>query len=162
MSSESPDNESAILETPNSKSEYEQFQKLLRRKLMFEFKEIFDDVPEFDCPPGWQTLIRSVFAKMVEHIKQHPEASTSIRQVKEKYGALRIYVAFNTGDDTIKKILREAERASFKVCDWCGKPGALRHGSWARTLCDDHAEGRWPNQNHFKGDEELYEWTRRF
>lgn len=149
-----------------SNTEYDVLQKELLNQMMSDYSEIFDGPPVsgFDCPPGWEQLVRSTFAKMVDHIKEHPEAKTIVAQVKEKYGALRIYIRHKTGDETINNLLNEIGHQSYKICDWCGKPGALRHGSWIRTLCEEHAQGRWPFHEYFegKGDTELYEWTRRF
>jgi hypothetical protein len=58
-------------------------------------------------------------------------------QVKEKFGALRIY--HQGGDDTVDCLIGMAENLSQTVCEECGAPGQIRRGAWVRTLCDVHA-----------------------
>lgn len=37
----------------------------------------------------------------------------------------------------IEELISEAEEASFKICEGCGKPGTVRGESWVRTQCDE-------------------------
>lgn len=149
---------------PLDKTEYASLQNELQTQMISDYPEVFDGPPVsgFDCPPGWQKLVRSTLEKLVEYAKAHPEVKIKVAQVKEKYGGLRIYVDFDNRTDEVNEILYQAERASYKICDDCGEPGALRHGNWIRTLCEEHANGSWPNPDWFQGDDELYEWTRKF
>lgn len=58
----------------------------------------------------------------------------SVTQVKEKYGTLRYYTNFC--NDNIDKFIEEAERASSKTCETCGKPGkTVAPNRWYFTAC---------------------------
>lgn len=84
---------------------------------------------------GWAGLIHIIFDKV-----QTYTPGIRIFQVKEKYGGLRVYCDPYVED--FDKFLIDIEKKSFTVCEECGKPGQLRGGSWYRTLCDEHADGR--------------------
>lgn len=58
-----------------------------------------------------------------------------IEQVKEKFGALRIYLSSYTGN--MAEILHEAEHRSNEICEFCGKSGTPRTRSWIKTRCDN-------------------------
>jgi len=103
---------------------------------------------------GWHGIIERLFLVKPEWIK--------VIQVKEKFGGLRCYLddgtvradCINLGSFTIptnqvslgedqasqllhfRKMVREAEAESFKVCESCGSPGTIRRGDWISTLCD--------------------------
>jgi hypothetical protein len=85
--------------------------------------------------PGWASLIHMVFDALAT-IK----GQVKIVQVKEKWGGLRIYTDYI--NEQLDTAIRAAEHDSFTICEECGLPGKLRGGSWYRTLCDDHANGR--------------------
>lgn len=59
-----------------------------------------------------------------------------IDQVKEKFGGLRFYIGNGT-HDIFERILK-AESESFKICEFCGKPGKRKQGEsgWYKTLCE--------------------------
>jgi hypothetical protein len=63
-----------------------------------------------------------------------------VRQVKEKFGALRVYLGRE--DPRISALVEFAEYHSSKVCEQCGAPGTLRTDGWMRTLCDAHEAER--------------------
>ncbi len=57
-----------------------------------------------------------------------------VAQIKEKFGALRIYI--NNTNEEIEKLVRKAESASAKTCEYCGKEGKQNgSGYWLKTLC---------------------------
>lgn len=64
-----------------------------------------------------------------------------ILQIKEKFGALRIYTSGNFEDPTYKSlthILDELEWLSTRTCENCGNPGEkvkVNNGYWIKTLC---------------------------
>jgi hypothetical protein len=39
-----------------------------------------------------------------------------------------------------EKFLHGVERRSYKICETCGKPGAVRGRGWYYTSCDEHAK----------------------
>lgn len=108
-------------------------------------KDLYDDFPNSlsnvrsyaECGSGWKPLIR----KCLEVYEKH---GAKVAQIKEKFGGLRIY--FDLPDDLsdrddVWKICweaeKEAEDASFKICEDCGSAGVIRNVSgWLRTLCD--------------------------
>lgn len=100
--------------------------------------------------PGWGSLLDVLFEK-IEHDKKHNPhlgfASTSITQVKEKYGMLTIYFnlddKFDFGGDECNRVegfIEALEAMSKRICEACGAPGSTRGDrSWRLTLCDSCA-----------------------
>lgn len=113
--------------------------------------------------PGWWPLLTDFCEQLEGVLKHHGETGRwYIRQVKEKFGELRIYVrpapyerldvdGFSEWVDDIDPpeptpveemigILKEqiVGRAN-RTCEECGERGELRvHRSWYRTCCDTH------------------------
>ena len=83
---------------------------------------------------GWASLVNKAY----DYLAQHP--NVTVVQVKEKFGGLRIYT--DVYDEEIDNFIISLEKESFEVCEECGERGNLRAGSWYRTLCDLHANGR--------------------
>jgi hypothetical protein len=82
---------------------------------------------------GWWFLIRIALKNKPENIK--------IAQVKEKFGALRIYT--EPYDLQYSKILNILESISSRTCEWCGNAGMLDYQNyWAKTLCESCIEKR--------------------
>ena len=94
----------------------------------------------FECGDGWFAVLEGLAQRVekgrkAKRIQGTPKAS----QVKEKFGRLRIYTAGY--DPVVDSLIKEAEEASWTVCEVCGKAGTLRRrGGWLSTLCDAHAE----------------------
>jgi len=87
--------------------------------------------------PGWAALIDELYDRL-------PEVVT-VSQVKEKFGALRIYYwasSLISGPENVEDIVSEIEHRSAEVCERCGRPGRPRAGGWINTLCDECAEKR--------------------
>jgi hypothetical protein len=82
---------------------------------------------------GWHDLVRGFFQAC-------DDAKVEVAQVKEKFGALRIYT--NGAPEYIMDLANELEVRSTKICEVCGERGKPRSGGWVKTLCDEHAEGR--------------------
>lgn len=88
-------------------------------------------------PPGWASIVADLRRDLVE---LDPELR--VDQVKAKFGVLRVYVA--AGDLSVVAAVREriaeAETASARTCEECGRPGSLRTDRpWVAMLCDAHA-----------------------
>jgi hypothetical protein len=85
----------------------------------------------FECNAGWHELLDDCFSQLLalnEDIK--------IAQVKEKFGALRIYI--DGGSDEAFAIIDRIEKQSLLVCEICGKPGSLRsEHHWLSTRCEE-------------------------
>jgi hypothetical protein len=83
--------------------------------------------------PGWQPLIQ----EFLDFCEQLPYEVT-IMQVKEKFGGLRIYMAYS--NDEVEEKKAKLEKKASETCEICGQPGYLRTDrSWIKTLCDKHA-----------------------
>lgn len=88
--------------------------------------------------PGWASLINRVFDALERLGKP-----TTIVQVKEKYGGLRIYTDNYVAE--FEAIIQQAELESFAMCETCGEPGVLRNNDgWYITACDLHSNGAEP------------------
>ena len=86
----------------------------------------------FDCGNGWYEIFRELFTKL-EAIDT--EKQIRVVQIKEKYGSLRVYLGSYFTDE-IDKLIREAEIASSKTCEVCGKEAAtMTFDHWCSTLC---------------------------
>lgn len=84
-----------------------------------------------ECGDGWLHLadaaLRTVSAE---------DAHFEIRQIKEKFGGLRVYL---TSEAFLYPMLDLLERISMKTCEECGNPGELRQkNGWVRTRCTKH------------------------
>lgn len=84
---------------------------------------------------GWAPLINEIF----DYIEKN-NVHTKIIQVKEKFGGLRVYT--DVMHEGLDRVIYEAGERSFRICEDCGSAGNLRGGSWHRTLCDVHANGK--------------------
>lgn len=94
----------------------------------------------YDVGSGWDEILRNAFKQIAEvYEKAGADFSEfSVSQIKEKFGALRIYTGALDADvaDQVHKIIDEAEAESGRTCEWCGEPGKARGGGWIKTLCD--------------------------
>ena len=110
-----------------------------------------------DVGPGWRPLLAELHAELTA-----AGISYEALQVKEKFGALRVYISTEgefhptfdltipgqgviagtteKGSDTWRRadaIVQAAEEKSRTICEDCGQPGILRTDRfWLRTLCD--------------------------
>lgn len=84
---------------------------------------------------GWAFLIDKVFDAL-GRIK----GTVKIIQVKEKFGGLRVYT--DVYNKELEEIIITVGHESYTICEDCGRTGSLREGSWYRTLCDEHANGK--------------------
>jgi hypothetical protein len=92
-----------------------------------------------DVPQGWQPLVEKLADEISNILLNNPQISFHFEQIKEKFGALRIY-SYRTGDTNklISKVVMETEVKSVTVCQDCGEPGSERPLRWIRTLCNKH------------------------
>lgn len=99
--------------------------------------------------PGWHDLAEAGWRAITE-------AGGRVRQVKEKFGLLRIYWdgVLTDVEPNVRRQIDLLEHSSRLICEWCGEPGeyrgdeymrgfkrrdALGHPWWIKTLCDLHA-----------------------
>ena len=86
-----------------------------------------------DCPDGWLPLVEQLIQDLISK-----GWNKDLHQVKEKFGGLRFYTG--GASDEMNKLIEEAEKQSFKICELCGAPGEPTSTSWIRTLCPPHTE----------------------
>lgn len=135
------------------------------------FADLFDpDNTESDWAylitvgPGWHALVEEFCEQAQSILRDHDQINSwYIRQIKEKFGELRIYIrpvaellnvdwhSESLLDITppqptpVQELLSDlrsqvVERANT-TCEECGEPGGLRVlGGWYRTCCDRHFE----------------------
>lgn len=108
-----------------TREEHEKRVEQLRQEFAEAFSECFD-CSILDFAPGWyeiiEATIRSGFLSLGDRFR--------IRQVKEKFGLLRIYS--NADID----LLDEAEDESASCCMFCGDAAAsIERQGWISTLC---------------------------
>lgn len=138
-----------------------------------------------ECGDGWEAILDNLFGYF-EHLRESSSKGVKIRtelttaenggymelrcplvildQVKEKYGTLRVYWHFETGEieaarssvereedldqalrrysDTVENAIDFTEYLSSKTCEITGRPGTLYTHGWCVTLCDDEAVKR--------------------
>jgi len=105
----------------------------------------------FECSDGWFDLIWNLSEKLENINKSLPSDSDLFVvavQVKEKFGTLRFYTGGipSSVSDEVGKFINEAETASEKTCEECGKDGKSRTGGWVKTLCNDCYKPPTPEQ----------------
>ncbi|MCZ7890465.1 hypothetical protein O9X99_02125 [Agrobacterium salinitolerans] len=112
--------------------------------------------------PGWWPLVEEYCEQAQSILRDHDQINSwYIRQVKEKFGELRIYIRaaveglnadwysetvhdFDPPQPTpVQELLSDlrsqiVERAN-RTCEECGEPGGLHViDGWYRTCCDKH------------------------
>lgn len=136
---------------------------LLEKHLIKTYPKIFRDMygdPKktcmawgCSCGDGWFFLLNQLCSSIQHHIDQREEAikggynynkeeaipQVVFSQVKEKFGALRIYS--EGGDDYIRAMINFTEAMSHWVCENCGKHNedVGRTTGWIQALCSDCA-----------------------
>lgn len=72
-----------------------------------------------------------------KYLKNHPCAV----QIKSKFAGLRFYMT--SGTDEMYRLIDEAEKKSYTICENCGAKGKLRNDRyWLETLCDNCEKNR--------------------
>lgn len=114
--------------------------------------------------PGWWPLLSEFCEQLDEGLRRHGETGRwFVRQVKEKFGEMRIYVRPATSEhsdnddlgwidvvnppepsttqEMISLIREQIVGRANSTCEECGDPGGLRViDGWYRTCCDQHFE----------------------
>lgn len=95
---------------------------------------------EMSCGPGWSDLIEGVN----ELIDQEGEGQIAFTQIKEKFGALRMYWHGADPMGRLDVLIDSVEEISEGMCETCGRPSKMRQsggspGGYIHSACDDHA-----------------------
>lgn len=105
----------------------------------------------FETSDGWLDLIDDGLSKIEEYLGAVGWLDRSqVRQVKEKFGELRIYVRPRDGHEWsdeiamgLASIRDEITNASARTCEICGSPGQIGViGGYHQALCPEHAAKR--------------------
>ena len=95
----------------------------------------------FECGPGWFPLLQRTFSRL-SRIAKEDGLDLRVRQVKERFGTLRIYLSGAT--DRAAKVVDEAEALSARICDLCD--GAVfappAQTGWIVTRCAPCSAGK--------------------
>ena len=94
-----------------------------------------------DCGEGWFNVLNMLCRNIQSYLNWKPDVpQVVVEQIKEKLGTLRFY--YQGGDDYVSGLVSMAEAITEVTCEECGSTGALRHGGWIKTLCDEHEEAQ--------------------
>jgi hypothetical protein len=114
----------------------------LQQKLFAEFPTLFEHRSNRMYPmafgiehgDGWYGILRAACFLIARHDAKKSQPEFRFTQVKEKFGALRLY---NEGfDDYTDGVIKMAESMSAVTCEQCGSPGTQNKGGWISTLCE--------------------------
>ena len=141
--------------------------KELEKKIFGEFPELFKHRYDiklslmshgFMHDDGWLGLVHDLCRDIKAELEKEPLENFYIQEVKEKFGGLRFYVS--CGTERLFKLINEAEKKSYSICEKCGKPGKLRIGKlrvrseWYKTLCETCAGDKWEKAElHFSNEQ---------
>jgi len=105
--------------------------------LIADFPGVFETATYVDVGIGWLGLVRAFVAEALPH-----DPSLCVHEIKEKWGAMRIWSDTDVLEARLAK--GKAEIKSAYVCEVCGADGWIRRPppdrfSWWRCLCDEHA-----------------------
>lgn len=93
-----------------------------------------------DLEPGWRKAFGDKLCEeLAVALKEDDcEKEFQFEQIKEKYGALRLY-ASGYGERT-RDVLTKYEELSKFICGHCGKPATKITRGWIYPLCDSCIE----------------------
>ncbi|MBM7059339.1 hypothetical protein JQX08_01330 [Pseudomonas sp. UL073] len=92
----------------------------------------------FECGNGWYGLIGGTLLFIDRHAEEH-ELNVRIRQVKEKFGELRIYC--RGGDLEVEIAIAISGLVSSIACERCGCRGVLKELiGWLKVSCDNNCD----------------------
>lgn len=104
-------------------------------------------IPEYDyeyteldnMPEGWQIAFGLQMCEEIRDalIEDGDLDRWRIFQLKEKYGALRLYSNGEKKGSRIPDIIRKYEDMSMRTCIVCGKPATRVTTGWISPFCDD-------------------------
>lgn len=88
-----------------------------------------------ECGKGWFGILEVLCQRVQAHIDHKKIDQVVFRQVKEKFGELRI--SYSGGDAYVDALIDMAEGLSAIVCENCGAPGVKQRlkGGWIKTVC---------------------------
>lgn len=90
-------------------------------------------------PEGWYQL----YLELIDALERI-DPDLKVIQAKEKFGALRVYLAAPTPE--LHALIDAASRSSSRTCQTCGREGRLTKSGRGvlAALCEEHAAGATP------------------
>lgn len=95
------------------------------------------DSKAFGVGEGWLHLIKDMIEELIAL-----GWDKRLAQSKEKFGGLRFYI--DTYPEGSIEVIKKYTDLCSSTCEICGDNGVLRKGTWLKTLCDKHSNGREP------------------
>jgi len=111
-------------------------------------------------PEGWYAIVNDLCSLLESELGREGSNRVTVRQIKEKFGGLRFYLAYGTDGDEgdglevlvrpcaapseafkarMRSLIEAATRASEETCQWCGAAAAERDvDGYITTLCQEH------------------------
>ena len=97
---------------------------LIQDDLLARYPEILGSLADcIQCDDGWLDLLDALFDEITRHCMSVGIPLPRARQVKEKNGSLRCYLA--SKDDFIDGLVQMAEEISGRICEVCGEAGLM-------------------------------------
>lgn len=90
-----------------------------------------------DCPEGWKKLFLDMCEEIRIHLEKNSVENFQFIQVKEKYGALRVYCTYCPQE--LHNIIDKYEDLSEYVCVNCGAVATKQSTGWICPYCDECA-----------------------
>lgn len=94
--------------------------------------------PPIDPDDGWAAIL-TVLRDDLERI----DPGLVVRQVKQKFGVLRVHVDVSAPEleAAVRERIAVAGRRSAETCERCGRPGRIQQkaSGWYQALCEEHA-----------------------
>lgn len=134
-----------------------------------EYQDVYlmPDRPDdtlFDGYPGWSDLLLKFCEKLKALFEfYHMDANKDfhILQVKEKFGAIRIYYEPTKNqrlNDRLTILMSNLEAATRRTCFMCGKPATCDSKGWILPYCtqcavEDNNKRNANHKTHFRVDE---------
>lgn len=110
--------------------------KDLVESLCLRYPLIFAERPGIACGDGWFDLLDVLCARLQDWTDRNGAPQVAARQVKEKFGELRFYS--RGGSQEQRGMIWMAESMSSRICEQCGRPGALLVAGAVMTRCPEH------------------------
>jgi hypothetical protein len=92
-----------------------------------------------ECWDGWYAIVDGLCLVLSTHARQSGHPPIEAKQVKQKFGSLRVYI--DGGRDWCRGAIRFTRALSRHVCEQTGRPGLLMVQTpprrWVRTLEED-------------------------
>ena len=112
-------------------------------ELKQSFPNLFRKLDYIEAPKGWKDLIKHMCLDIIKYeafFSQQNlyQTSFAFEQIKQKFGALRVYYIGGFPSKVISDIVRAYEDASTKICCVCGSTDVrMGRSPWGLPSCKD-------------------------